>query len=228
MGYSLFLFDADDTLFDFRSAELQALHSTLGHLAEKLCLEMLFNTYRSESESLWRQLERNLITKDDLKVERFRRTFAKHGITSDPAQASETYLEALSEADILNEHALEICQFLSEIGEVGIVTNGIVAVQKRRLNKSPIRPFISFIAVSEECGYAKPDIRFFDYSTKLARNFTPSKTLVIGDRIETDILGAHKFGLDACLFAPNGVSDSDIRPKYTISRLSELKQIALQ
>lgn len=172
MAYDLFLFDADDTLFDFRAAEQQALTFILGHFAKDFDLETVFHTYRTESEKLWRLLEVNKITKDNLKVERFRRTFQIHGIEEDPVRIGEAYLEALAEADPLVDHAFEICAFLSEIGQVGIITNGIEKVQKRRLSKSSIQPFISFIAVSEECGFAKPDIRFFEYSVRLARKYS--------------------------------------------------------
>ena len=47
-------------------------------------LPSVFETYRKESERVWRLLENNAITKDELKVERFRRTFEKHEIDIDP------------------------------------------------------------------------------------------------------------------------------------------------
>jgi len=225
MNYSLFLFDADDTLFDFKAAERHAFGATMAVFTLSNW-ESIFETYRHESERVWRLLESNRITKEELKVERFRRTFEEHGIEVDPSRASDAYLEALSETDILNHYAFEICEILSGFGEVGIVTNGIVTVQKRRLQKSKICSFISFIAVSDECGYSKPDIRFFEYSVKLARNFSKKSTLVIGDRIETDIIGANNFGLASCLFNPSRtVYETDVRPKYEISCLSELKTI---
>jgi YjjG family noncanonical pyrimidine nucleotidase len=227
MAYNLFLFDADDTLFDFKAAEQQAFASSFKHFTDAATLPELFKTYRVESDRVWRLLELGQISKDELKVERFRRSFEKHGIDFDPARASDLYLEALSEGDALIPHAVEICQFLSEFSEIGIVTNGIVSVQKRRLAKSKIASYISFVAVSEECGFAKPDRRFFEYSIKLAKKFVPESTLVIGDRLETDIAGAHAFGVDACFFNPNKTSNpTDIRAKYEIAHLSELQKIA--
>jgi putative hydrolase of the HAD superfamily len=226
MSYELFLFDADDTLFDFRSAERQAFSMVFQELGIRSEFHSVFSTYRKESEKLWRKLERREVTKDELKIARFRQTFELHQLEVDPEKASQTYLEALSEADILNDHALEICQHLARRGEIGIVTNGIVTVQQRRLAKSAIKPYISFVAVSEACGFAKPDRQFFEYSIQLAKKFAPASTLVIGDRVETDIAGAHEFGLDACLFNPERLPNhSAFRPRYEISHLSELRKI---
>jgi putative hydrolase of the HAD superfamily len=229
MAYNLFLFDADDTLFDFKAAEQQAFASSMGRFFDQHEIKPIFDTYRLESERVWRLVEANLISKEVLKVERFKRTFERHKIKADPAVASGLYLEALSEADNLNHYAAEICQFLSGVGEVGIVTNGIMSVQKRRLSKSLINPFVSFIAVSEECGFTKPDVRFFDYSVRLAKRFSKEATLMIGDRIETDITGAHAYGLDTCFFNPTKDSiNTTIVPKFEISHLSQLEEIALQ
>lgn len=229
MAYNLFLFDADDTLFDFKEAERQSFHLSIGSLLARTDLNDLFQTYKTESARVWRMLELNQITKDELKVERFKRTFEKHKVDVDPVVASEHYLEALSEADVLTPHSFEICQYLSEFGEIGIVTNGIVSVQKRRLSKSKIAPFISFIAVSEECGFAKPDTRFFDYSIKLAKKFSPHSTLVIGDRLEADIAGAHAFGVDSCFFNPHKIPNSTtLKPTHEIHHLSELQSIVFR
>ena len=96
----------------------------------------------------------------------------------------------------------------------------------QRIKNSKLDSYISFVSVSEECGYAKPDVRFFEYSAKLAKKFLKSSALVIGDRLETDVLGAHNFGLDACWFNPQLQTRSqEIAPKFEIKHLSEIRHI---
>jgi 2-haloacid dehalogenase len=227
MAYNLFLFDADDTLFDFKASETLSFSSTLRQLGVVTDLQPIYKTYRAESARLWALLEQGQTTKDFLKVERFRRTFAKHDVDCDPEKASACYLDTLPETVVLIEHAIEICQFLSSIGEIGIITNGIESVQRRRLKNSSLSPYIRFMAVSEECGHAKPDTRFFEYSVKMATAFSKSSSLVIGDRVETDIQGAHNFGVDSCLFNPHRLENSNqVKAKYEISHLSQLREIA--
>lgn len=227
MGYDLFLFDLDDTLFDFKKAEIDAFASVISVLANGAHTPELFQSYRTESERVWRMLELGQISKDLLKTERFKQTFEKNGIEADHVKASALYLEALSESDALVDHAYEICEFLAGKGEIGIATNGFESVQNRRISKSRLKPFISFIAVSEAAGHAKPDARFFEYSIKLAKRFSKESTLMIGDRRETDILGANSFGLSSCWFNPGGATNTgEIKPTHEIKHLSDLIKLA--
>lgn len=225
MKYKLFLFDADDTLFDFKSCERQALSLALKIHGYDTDVTNIHQTYISESAILWRELELGLISKEFLKTERFRRTFSKLAVDLSPEDVGHTYLEMLPETCELVDGALEICQFLSFHGRIGIVTNGFEQVQRRRLARSPLAPHIEFMVVSEACGYVKPDVRFFEFTAKTAGQFEKAATLVIGDRMETDIEGAHGFGLDACWFNPSQQTSTNLKPKFEIKHLSELRTI---
>ncbi len=60
----------------------------------------------------------------------------------------------------------------------------------------------------------------------MAKSFSKHSALVIGDRLETDILGAHNYGLDACWFNPTNAQNTlNIKPKYEISHLTEIKKL---
>ena len=222
MKYELFLFDADDTLFDFKSCERKAFTSALNHFGHNDDIELLYRTYGVESQALWREVEQGKIAKDFLKAERFRRTFAKHGIDLPATEIGEFYLEVIPQTCVLIDYARELCQTLSQKGRLGIVTNGFEIVQTRRLQGSPLAPFISFMVVSEQCGFTKPDIRFFEYTSRLVPGFDKAKTLVIGDRLETDIAGANNFGLDACWFNPAKAPSTSVKAKFEIDHLSQL------
>lgn len=227
MKYELFLFDLDDTLLDFKASERLSFVSAMNSMGLKEDLENLYRTYQLENAALWKRFEQGKITKDLLKVERFRKLFEIHSIEIDAVQTSNRYLEALPEAVVLIDHALELCEFLSSKGELGIITNGMQATQVQRLSRSKLAPFISFMAVSEEAGYAKPDVRFFEHTVKQARKFNKNSTLMVGDKLETDILGAHHFGIDSCWFNPERIQiqADEISPKMEITHLSELKKI---
>jgi 2-haloacid dehalogenase len=163
------------------------------------------------------------VSKDFLKVERFRQTFAANGLDLDPEAASHLYHEALSENVVLIDGAQQLCEALAGIGEVGIITNGIEHIQHRRIASSALRAHVSFVATSEACGHAKPDIRFFDYTAKMARAFSPHETIIIGDRLDADILGANRFGIESCWFNPGGLAnDTEARPTFEVARLQEV------
>lgn len=224
MPYELFLFDLDDTLLDFAASEKMSFFLTMKGLGITTNLEELFKSYQIENRALWKLFEENKTTKDFLKVERFRKAFSIHGIDADAEKASLDYLNTLPETVVLIDHAEEICKYLSQFGEIGIITNGIQSVQSRRINNSTIAPYINFISVSEDCGHAKPDVRFFEYSAKLAKKFSKHSTIIIGDRIEADIQGAHNFGIDSCWFNPHGGERcTHLNPTYEITHLSQIK-----
>lgn len=226
MKYNLFLFDLDDTLLDFKASERLSFFLALQSLGMKSDLEDLFLQYQVVNSALWKQFEKAKTTKEHLKVERFRNIFEKNGIDIDPEMASARYLETLPETVVLIDHAVETCQWLSEHGEIGIITNGIQAIQHKRIKNSAIAPYINFISVSDECGHAKPDVRFFEYTSQKAPGFKKSSSIIVGDREEADIQGAHNFGIDSCWFNPNLKQSSvEVIPTYEIKHLSELKTL---
>jgi 2-haloacid dehalogenase len=202
MKHTLFLFDLDDTLLDFKASEKLSFVRTLASLGVHEGIDTLFPQYQAINLALWKDFENGAVSKDFLKVERFRKTFAQNGLDLDPAAASHLYLESLSETVVLIDGAKQVCETLCAIGEVGIITNGVEHIQTRRIASSGLKDHISFVSTSEACGYAKPDSRFFDYAAKMARAFAHHETVIVGDRLDADILGANRFGIDSCWFNP--------------------------
>ena len=223
MRYDLFLIDLDDTLLDFRESERLSFSAMLEGLGATRSVGDIFGHYRQVNDALWEQFERGLKTKEHLRIERFRATFAAHGLDLDAEKASALYLEALPRTVALMPHAVELCQWMSERGEIGIVTNGMHEVQTQRIANSALAPYISFVSVSEICGYAKPDVRFFEHSSRMAKRFDKASSLVIGDRIGADIQGAVNFGVDSCWFNPSGLTRPDhLVPTFEVAHLSEI------
>jgi 2-haloacid dehalogenase len=223
MKHTLFLFDLDDTLLDFKASEQLSFVRTMQALGLREGLDGLFPQYQAINVDLWRRFERGEVSKDFLKVERFRQTFAQNGIDLDPAAASHLYLESLSENVVLIDGAKQVCEALCAIGEVGIITNGVESIQSRRIATSGLKEHISFVATSEACGYAKPDSRFFDYTTRMARAFAQHETVIVGDRLDADILGANRFGIDSCWFNPGGHANvSEAVPTCEVGSLHEI------
>jgi 2-haloacid dehalogenase len=208
MKHTLFLFDLDDTLLDFKASEKLSFVRTLEALGVHEGIDTLFPQYQAINIALWREFETGTVSKDFLKVERFRKTFAQNGLDLDPAAASHLYLESLSETVVLIDGAKQVCETLCAIGEVGIITNGVEHIQTRRIASSGLKDHISFVSTSEACGYAKPDSRFFDYAAKMARAFAPIETVIVGDRLDADILGANRFGIDSCWFNPDKLQNA--------------------
>jgi 2-haloacid dehalogenase len=227
MKHRLFLFDLDDTLLDFKASERLSFLRTMQQLGLQEGIDglfpRLFSHYQAINLALWRRFEAGLVSKDALKVERFHQTFLQNELDLDPVVASVLYLESLSETVVLIDGARELCETLAAIGEVGIITNGVDHIQHRRIAASGLAEHISFVATSEACGYAKPDSRFFDYTTRMARRFVKEETVIVGDRLDADILGANRFGIDSCWFNPDRlVNASQAIPSCEAATLHEV------
>ena len=223
MKHTLFLFDLDDTLLDFKASEQLSFVRTMQALGLRDGIDGLFPQYQAINVALWKEFEAGSVSKDFLKVERFRRTFAQNALDLDPDAASHLYLESLSDTVVLIDGARQVCEALSAIGEVGIITNGVEHIQQRRNASSGLREHISFVSTSEACGYAKPDSRFFDYAAKMARSFARHETVIVGDRLDADILGANRFGIDSCWFNPGQLANaSEAVPTCEVGCLHEI------
>jgi 2-haloacid dehalogenase len=223
MKHRLFLFDLDDTLLDFRASEHLSFQHTMQALGLSALPDGFFSQYQANNVALWRAFELGEVTKDFLKVERFRMTFLAHKLDLDPEQASDTYMASLANTVVLLDGAREVCATLAAIGEVGIITNGVEHIQNQRIASSGLQDYISFVATSEACGHAKPDVRFFEYAAQMARPFTKDQAIIIGDRLDADILGANRYGIDSCWFNPERLPNtSQAVPTFEVATLQEI------
>lgn len=225
--YKFLIFDVDETLLDFRKSEHWAFHQTLLSHGITENHAQLFKSYRQISTQLWDQLEKNLISKDKLKVHRYELLLDEHSLTEhNPESLSEEYLNNLQKKVFLIDNALDICQHLSQMHTLGIITNGIESVQRSRMSSSGLNPYFNNIVVSEQCGFAKPDPRIFDFTLKL-NGFSAEESLMIGDKLEADILGAKNVNMDSCWLNLHGThkNTTNIQPTYEITDLRQLRQI---
>jgi YjjG family noncanonical pyrimidine nucleotidase len=225
MSYDVYLFDADDTLFDFQKSQEKAFHQILEKLNIVEDSVQDYDSYCQVNKTLWSEFEKNNITKDHLRVHRFKPLSEKYNLSLDLEEISSLYLNFLAKQVNLIKGASELLEKLSHTSTVGIITNGIGQVQRERLINSGFSKFVSFMVVSEECGFAKPDPRFFQYTYEKLRKPPLSTILVIGDRLETDIQGANDFQVDSCWFNPHNYKNkTTIKPTFTIDRLSRIPQ----
>lgn len=223
MKHRIFLFDLDDTLLDFRASEQRSFATTMHSLGLTVGLDGVFTQYQAINTALWRQFEAGTVSKDFLKVERFRKTFAASGLDLDPDEASRLYLDSLSHTVVLIDGAVALCRTLAGIGEIGIITNGVEHIQQQRIASSGLREHISFVATSEACGFAKPDVRFFDFAARMARSFAKDEAILIGDRLDADILGANHYGIESCWFNPGrAINESAAVPTYEVATLTDV------
>jgi len=225
MRYQWIIFDADDTLFDFGKAESHAVGRLLQshNLADTEAHQQL---YRGINRHLWQELERGAIAPGELKVARFRRLFDELGIRADPAAWADHYLDFLAEGSYLLEGAGSVVEQLARHARLGILTNGMSRVQQPRLEHSGLAGHISALIVSEEVGASKPDAAIFDAMNQAIQSPDRSAVLMVGDRYETDIIGARRFGWDTAWLSPELPEELE-PPTYHFTDISQLPGLLL-
>ena len=222
------LFDLDDTLFDFHKAEKIALTKTLVHFGIDPTEETLA-LYSTINAAHWKRLELGEISREEVKVGRYRELFETIGVECDPVKATAYYESMLAIGHYFMPGAPELLEELYRKYRLYIVSNGTAKVQEGRLGSSGITKYMDGIFISQILGANKPDKQFFDICFAEIPDFLLSETVIIGDSLSSDIKGGINAGITTVWFNPKGIeNDSDIKPDYTIKELSEVPGLLSQ
>lgn len=222
------LFDLDDTLFDFHKAEKIALTKTLVHFGIDPTEETLA-LYSAINAAHWKRLELGEISREEVKVGRYRELFETIGVECDPVKATAYYESMLAIGHYFMPGAPELLEELYGKYRLYIVSNGTAKVQEGRIGSSGIAKYMDGIFISQLLGANKPDKQFFDICFAEIPDFSLSETVIIGDSLSSDIKGGINAGITTVWFNPKGIeNDNDIKPDYTIKELSEVPGLLSQ
>lgn len=222
------LFDLDDTLFDFHKAEKIALTKTLVHFGIDPTEETLA-LYSTINAAHWKRLELGEISREEVKVGRYRELFKTIGVECDPVKVTAYYESMLAIGHYFMPGAPELLEELYRKYRLYIVSNGTAKVQEGRIGSSGIAKYMDGIFISQILGANKPDKQFFDICFAEIPDFSLSETVIIGDSLSSDIKGGINAGITTVWFNPKGIeNDSDIKPDYIIKELSEVPGLLSQ
>ena len=147
-----------------------------------------------------------------------------HKFTFGSTRSTEPILkEYLTLNNHLIEGTIETLEYLKEKYVLHIITNGFSFVQDVKLQKSNLDKYFVTITNSEAAGHKKPHENIFNHALTTA-NASKTESIMIGDSIEADVLGALNFGIKAVFFNPANemVSNEEI---IQIQSLIQLKNI---
>jgi putative hydrolase of the HAD superfamily len=183
---SVVLFDLDDTLFAHRRAVDEGIVAFSGR----------------DEAPLWHALEekhyhRYLAGEIDYFEQRRARTrdfIAPMELDDEAADAwFSDYFEEYRRAWTLHDDTLPCLAALTPY-RLGLITNGDLAFQTEKITALGLADRFLHVVASGAVGYAKPDARIFADACALF-GVAPSEAVYVGDRLQTDALGAAAAGL---------------------------------
>ena len=218
------LIDIDNTLLDFnKGAEIAVgvAFNKCGLSFNKHC----FNTFIEQNDLLWEKIERGELTREGLHQIRFKTIFNVLGITADGIMAETEFRKTLFDVAVPVDGALELVEYLSKKYKVYCASNAIYNQQINRLKLSKMHDYFSGFFISEKIGYQKPTKEFFDFCF-YNMQVKPEQTIMIGDSLTADILGAKNYGLKSIWFNQfDKQNNSDIVPDYVVKELLQIKNM---
>ena len=231
MKYKDLFIDFDDTLYDTYGNSVISLCETYEayHLDRYFATPQVFyDAYWAANIDLWTRYSKGEITRPYLIVERFRRPLSVGeglDVTEQLClEMSDRFLDFCSSKSGVVEGAHQLMDYLKRKGyRMHLCSNGFHEVQYKKLTVCGLKDYFDTVVLSEDAGFNKPSKQFFDYALKVSGAHKET-TIMIGDNLQTDIVGAHDAGFDTILFNRWGVAPSLV-PTHIVATLREIMDI---
>ena len=224
------LWDIDGTILNFHRSAENSLKNTFKKFGYGEITDELLHMYEEINDVYWCKLEKGEITKEKLLVERFVEFFTKIGVeTTRVVEFNQAYLNRLLDTVVFMPEAYETVKKLHPEYKQYIVTNGVKELQRKKIAKAHIEEFFDGIFISDEIGYEKPHIEFFNYVFDRIPTKNPDEVIIIGDSLTSDIAGGICAGIHTCWYHPsNQENHSDVKPEFTVTSHLAFQEILKQ
>lgn len=231
MKYKDLFIDFDDTLYDTYGNSVISLRETYEAFRLDRYFDnpqVFYDAYWATNIDLWTRYSKGEITRPYLIVERFRRPLSVgKGLEVTEAfclEMSDRFLNFCSSKSGVVEGAHELIDYLKQKGyKMHMCSNGFHEVQYKKLTACGLKNYFDTVILSEDAGVNKPSKQFFDYALKVS-GANKETTIMIGDNLQTDIMGAHNAGFDTILFNRWNVDPSPV-PTHTVETLRDIMDI---
>ena len=130
--------------------------------------------------------------------------------------------------EVLYPDTKELLQRLSQKYKIGIIANQDFGTEQR-LTDFNVHQYINLVIASAEEGVAKPDLRIFQIALDRAK-CKPEEAVMVGDRIDNDIIPANKIGMTTVWIKQGFGSYAEPKtveeqPDYIVNSLAEITEV---
>ncbi len=228
--YRHLFFDLDHTLWDFEAnsiATLQCLYNEMGLDTKGIADFDDFNiVYHEINDRLWDRFRKGVLSREDLRWKRMWQTLVHYRIIDEKLakEMSERYLEILPTQTLVFPHCIELMEYcVSKNYSMHLITNGFELTQKLKLKNAQLDSYFDKIITSEQAMSMKPQKEIFEFALKETGALV-KESLMIGDALDIDVLGAQLVGMDQVYFNPKRMAHAG-NPTFEIESLHEMYTI---
>lgn len=195
-------FDLDHTLWDFDKNSELAFESVFEKNAIQLKLKEFLNVYTPINADYWKLYREDKISKNGLRHGRLKDSFTALDTAVPDKQIEQIaidYIDHLPNNNHLLDGVIDVLDYLKPKYKLHIITNGFKEVQQKKMEKSGIIDYFTTITTSEDVGVKKPGKLIFSTALESA-GAHKDESLMIGDNLEADVIGAIDFGMQAIIY----------------------------
>jgi putative hydrolase of the HAD superfamily len=217
-------FDLDHTLWDFEKNSALTFERLLVDFKVTIPLAVFLEAYIPINLKYWRMYRNGEVSKETLRYERLKYTFDHLSYSATDSlihQMADRYMEVLTTFNHVFPGAHNLLDYLQPKYRLHIITNGFTEVQTKKMKHSNMDHYFEVIVDSELAGVKKPHPKIFKKALDMA-GVSAAKSLMIGDSLEADILGAKAAGLQVLHFNAHGEDAHSHAP--IVHSLEEIKQ----
>lgn len=138
---------------------------------------------------------------------------------------NQAYQICLGNTVSYNTNAQETVQALKAKYLQYATTNGTTTAQRIKLEKSGLDKILDDIFISEEIGFEKPSINYYQAVFQKIGSNNPTEYLMIGDSLTSDMQGGNNAGIKTCWFNPHyKINDKNVKIDYEVHDLKEIRE----
>lgn len=223
------LWDIDNTLLSFDLAERASMTKGFDKFGLDIEDEKALEVYKNINDKYWKMLEKGQMTREEILTGRFEEFFDLYDIAYDESLVNDFnlfYQEELGKQVFFNDCAEEVLQKPSKDYKQYAVTNGSKIAQSGKLKNSGLDKVFDGVFISEDVGYDKPSLEYFDLVFESIGSKNKEEYILIGDSLTSDMLGSNNAGIRNIWYNPKDLDNkANVKVDYTIKNLKEVIEI---
>ncbi|XP_056423542.1 N-acylneuraminate-9-phosphatase isoform X2 [Hyla sarda] len=232
-GIKAVFFDLDNTLIDTSGASKKAMEKVFKLLIDKSHFSeeeagTICNNF--QTKLLHEDFDSSKMTIDDLRVSHFETSMQdiRSGDHRDLAKECYNLWKTIRlQLMTLPESTKNMLRELRKSASLVLLTNGNRQVQREKIEACGVSPYFDAVVVGGEHAEEKPAPSIFLHCCELVQ-VKPEDCVMVGDNLDTDILGGLNAGLKATIWLnknPHLNSDPKPAPHYVINCITRLPEV---